>query len=162
MWVLTFDFAAYFFHISTLYTFLSLIRVCTATPVSQKQCDRACSPIAVPGSGVCIWPCVLVLPGEAPVRGGFADQHSAAGGPRGSSPRREGEIEEEMRTRGRILEGGGMGWGAVHESKRGRWGTRDTSEQVENRRCRLSLFPEGWRERSRVRLTQEKKERVKM
>lgn len=35
----------------------------------------------------------------------------------------------------------------VHRGRGG--GTRDTSEQVENRRFTLSLCPQGWRERSR-------------
>lgn len=37
--------------------------------------------------------------------------------------------------------------GTVHRGRGG--GTRDTSEQVENRRFTLSLYPQGWRERSK-------------
>lgn len=46
---------------------------------------------------------------------------------------------------------------AVHRG-RGR-GLRDTSEQVENRRLTLSLYPQGWREREREKQGGRVKER---
>lgn len=66
-----------------------------------------------------------------------------------------------MRVRWRIWgEDGGLSTGG-----RG-GGTRDTSEQVENRRLRLSLYPQGWREREAGRPGEingkRERERVKM
>lgn len=84
----------------------------------------------------------MLLPGGAPLGGGYTDQlRTTAGAPEAPSP------WQEERLSNRWGQEGGFGGGIVHRGRGG--GTRDTSEQVESRRFTLSLYPQGWRERSK-------------
>lgn len=82
-----------------------------------------------------------MLPGGVPLRRGYTDQlRPTAGAPEAPLPWQE----ERLRSRWEDL-----GEDIVHRERGG--GLREASEQVENRRFTLSLYPQGWSEGSRAK-----------
>lgn len=127
--------------VQTLSSAFLCLHVCTATPVNKNNVIEVWAP---PGGGWCVFDlcvsvcaCSLALLGKAPLRQAYTEQlRSSAGAPEALQRRRDSEVDEWEWSREK-------GGGRFSQGEERGGETRDTSEQVENRRLRLSVLSLG-------------------